>query len=103
MVSKHHAIHRHVENPIGIGKNGTHDAHDGDDDELQGFSKGVAEPYLEMIDVELGQEYGERKCDKGRCRSGTQSAYFFPNISCCSSGLSSRSALGGLYSRGTSC
>ena len=62
----------------------------------------MAAPYLEMIDAELGQEYGERKCDKVRCRSGTQSAYFFPNISCCSSGLPSRSALRGLYSRGTS-
>jgi hypothetical protein len=26
-------------NPIGIGKSTAHDAHDGDDDELQGFSK----------------------------------------------------------------
>jgi hypothetical protein len=32
-------IDRHVENPIGIGKSTAHDAHDGDDDELQGFSK----------------------------------------------------------------
>jgi hypothetical protein len=31
---------RHVENSIGIGKSTTHDAHDGDDDELQRFSKG---------------------------------------------------------------
>ncbi len=50
----------------------------------------------------MGQEHGERKAVKERCRSGTQSAYFFPNIYCCSSGLPSRSALRGLYSRGTS-
>jgi hypothetical protein len=37
-----------------------------------------------------------------RCRSGTQSAYFFPDISWCSSSLLSVSALRGLYSRGTS-
>jgi hypothetical protein len=37
------AIHRHVENPIGIGKSATHDAHDGDDDELQRFSKWVGQ------------------------------------------------------------
>src|SRR5215212_7236241 len=38
---KHRAIHRHVENPIGIGKSTAHDANDGDDDDLQRFSKGV--------------------------------------------------------------
>ncbi len=32
-------IDRHVENPIGMGKSTAHDAHDGDDDELQRFSK----------------------------------------------------------------
>ena len=56
----------------------------------------------EMRDGAMGREHGERKAGKGRRRSGTQSAYFFPNISCCSSGLPSRSALGGLRSRGTS-
>src|SRR5215208_7886401 len=34
-------IHRHVETPIGIGKSTAHDAHDGDDDELQSFSNWV--------------------------------------------------------------
>jgi hypothetical protein len=33
-------IDRHVENPIGIEKSTSYDAHDGDDDELQRFSKG---------------------------------------------------------------
>jgi hypothetical protein len=55
-------------NPIGIGKSTAHDAHDGDDDELQGFSKGVAAPYFEMIDALMSREYGERKADKGRRR-----------------------------------
>ena len=50
----------------------------------------------------MGREPREHKAVKVRCRSGTQSACFFQNISCCSSGLPSRSALGGLYSRGTS-
>jgi hypothetical protein len=40
-VPKHLAIHRHVENPIGIGKSTAHDTNDGDDDGLQRFSKGV--------------------------------------------------------------
>ena len=34
-------------NPIGIGKSTTHDAHDGDDDELQGFSKIGPPPHFE--------------------------------------------------------
>src|SRR5215212_8563198 len=32
-------IHRHVGNPISMGKNTAHDANDGDDDEMQRFSK----------------------------------------------------------------
>jgi hypothetical protein len=40
-VPKHLAIHRHVENPIGIGKSTADDAHDAHDDDLQRFSKGV--------------------------------------------------------------
>ena len=35
-------------NPISIGKSTAHDAHDGDDDELQRFSKGVAALLLEL-------------------------------------------------------
>ena len=49
-----------------------------------------------------GREHGEHKAVKERCRSGTQSAFFYPDNFCCSSGLPSRSALGVLYSRGTS-
>src|SRR5215213_325548 len=41
-VPKRLAIYRHVENPIGIGKSTAHDANDGDDDDLQRFSKGGA-------------------------------------------------------------
>jgi hypothetical protein len=37
-------------------------------------------------EMDDGREHGEHKCDKVRCRSGTQDASFFPNISCCSSG-----------------
>jgi len=33
-------------NPIGIGKSTVYDAHDGDDDELQRFSKGVRHSLL---------------------------------------------------------
>src|SRR5215203_5207745 len=53
-------------NPIGIGKSTAYDAHDGDDDELQRFSKGVAAPYLEMIEAVMGREFGSAsatKCD----------------------------------------
>jgi hypothetical protein len=45
---------------------------------------------------------GEHKAVKERCRSGTQDASFFPNISCDSSSSPSHSASGGPYSRGTS-
>lgn len=34
-------IHRHAENPIGIGKSTADDTHDAHDDDLQSFSKGV--------------------------------------------------------------
>jgi hypothetical protein len=34
-----------------MGKSAVHDAHDGDDDELQRFSKGVAALFLKMIDA----------------------------------------------------
>jgi hypothetical protein len=40
MVPKHRAIHRHVENPIGIVKRTTDDARDAHDDEMQRLSKG---------------------------------------------------------------
>jgi hypothetical protein len=50
-----------------------------------------------MIDAVMGTEYGERKADKERCRSGIQNAYFYQNISCCSSSLLSVSALRGPY------
>jgi hypothetical protein len=50
----------------------------------------------------MGREHRKHKAVNVRCRSGTQSAYFFQNISCCSSGLPSRSALRDPYPRGTS-
>ena len=43
--------------PIGIRKSAIHDAHDADDDELQGFSKGVAALFLKMIDAVMGWKY----------------------------------------------
>ena len=48
----------------------------------------------------MDREPREHKRDKQRCPCEARSAYLFPNISCCSSGLPSRSALRGLYSRG---
>jgi hypothetical protein len=83
-VPEHARIDRHVENPIGIGKSTSHDAHDGDDDELQRFSKGVAALFLEMRDHAMGGNMGEHKAVKERCRCEARSAYFFQHISCCS-------------------
>jgi hypothetical protein len=54
------AIHRHADNPIGIGKSTPYDAHDGDDNESQGFSKGGGALSGD------GREHGEHKCDKAR-------------------------------------
>jgi hypothetical protein len=68
----------------------------------RGSLKGMRHSAVESRDRAMGPEEWERKAVKERCRSGTQSVYFIPNISCCSSGLPSRSALRGLYSRGTS-
>jgi hypothetical protein len=56
------------ENPLGIRKSTAHDAHDGDDDELQRFSKGVAAPYFEMIDAVMGREYGSTSATKSDTR-----------------------------------
>ena len=89
-------------NPIGIGKSTADDAHDGDDDELQRFSKGVAAPYLEMIEAVMGREFGSASATKCDADVKLEAVYLFPNISSCSSGLPSRSALRGLYYRGTS-
>ena len=58
--------------------------------------------FLEMRDGAMGREHGEHKRDKERCRCEARSAYFFPNISCSSSGSPSRSALSSLYSWGFS-
>ena len=52
-VPKHLAIHRHVENPIGIGKSTAHDTNDGDDDESQRSSKGVRQ----LVCVTASAEY----------------------------------------------
>ena len=43
--------------PIGIGESTAHAAHDGDDDELQRFSKGVAALLLKVIDAVMGWKY----------------------------------------------
>jgi hypothetical protein len=66
-VPKHLAIHRHVENPIGIGKSTAHDTNDGDDDGLQRFSNwGGVSP--EMGDVRWARNIGSTRlstCDAG--------------------------------------
>jgi hypothetical protein len=46
----------------------------------------VATLFLEMRDGAMGREQWKRKAVNVQCRSGTQSAYLIPNISCCSSG-----------------
>jgi hypothetical protein len=80
-------VHRYISNsssrksPISIGKRTSHDAHDGDDDELLSFSKGVAEPYIEMIDAVMGREYGECKADKAQRRCVVRPLYSSPNTS----------------------
>jgi len=68
----------------------------------RGSLNGVRHPAVEARERAMGQEHGERKAVKVRCGSGTQSASFFQNISCCSSSLLSLSALRGLYS-GVTC
>jgi hypothetical protein len=50
---------------IGIGKSTADDDHDGDDDELQRFSKGVADPYPEMIDAVMGRVIESTSPTKG--------------------------------------
>src|SRR5829696_8137671 len=52
--------------PIGIGKSTSHDAHDGDDDELQRFSKRGAPLYPEMKGGVMSRQHEERKRDKAR-------------------------------------
>jgi hypothetical protein len=54
------------ENPLGIRKSATHDAHDGDDDELQRFSKWGATLCCEVERRRDGREHGEYKRDKAR-------------------------------------
>jgi hypothetical protein len=68
----------------------------------RGSLNGVRHSAVESRDRAMGREQRERKAVNVRCRSGTQSASFYPDNSCCSSCLPSRSALEGLYSRGTS-
>jgi hypothetical protein len=68
----------------------------------RGSLNGVRHSAVRSRNGVMSREQWERKAVNVRCRSGTQSAYFFPNISCCSLGLPSRSAMRGLYSRGTS-
>jgi hypothetical protein len=47
-----------------MGKSTTHAAHDGDDDELQRFSKGVATLFLEMRDGAMGGNMGSTSATK---------------------------------------
>jgi hypothetical protein len=50
--------------PIGIGKSTAYDAHDGDDDELQRFSKWVGIVFLEMRDRAMGGNLGSASAIK---------------------------------------
>jgi hypothetical protein len=43
-----------MQEPHRYGESTADDAHDGNDDELQGFSKGVAALFLKMIDAVMG-------------------------------------------------
>jgi hypothetical protein len=53
-----------TEEPFRCGKSTANDAHDGDDDELQGFSKGVAALFLKMIDAVMGWKYRSTSASK---------------------------------------
>jgi hypothetical protein len=68
-------------NPIGIGKSTAHDAHDGDDDELQKFSKGVTAPYFEMRDGAMSRVIGSIRPTKARRRCEVRTLSSSPNIS----------------------
>jgi hypothetical protein len=49
---------------IGMGESAANDAHDGDDDELQRFSKGVATVFLEMRDSAMSGSMGSTSATK---------------------------------------
>jgi hypothetical protein len=46
-------IHRHGQTPIGMGKSGVDDDYDANDDEMQGFSKGLWSPLYRLKDLPL--------------------------------------------------
>src|SRR5215211_1337228 len=56
---------RHAENRIGVG---SVTAVTVVTMKCRGFLKGGAAISPEMVDNAMGQEHGERRCDKGRCR-----------------------------------
>jgi hypothetical protein len=65
-VFEHLAIHRHLENLIGIGKSTADDAHDDHDDEMQRFSKGVEHSAVRSRNGLMRRQHGEHKRDKAR-------------------------------------
>jgi hypothetical protein len=60
------SIHRHAENPIGIGPSAADDTNDGDDDELQGFSNGVEHSAVRSRNGGMNRHHGEHKRDEAR-------------------------------------
>jgi hypothetical protein len=60
------SINRHADNPIGIGKSISHDANDGDDDDLQGFSKGVEHSAVRSRNGVMNRQHVEYKRDEAR-------------------------------------
>jgi hypothetical protein len=71
-------IDRHVENPIGIGKS---TAHDGHDDALQRFSKGVRYSALETRGGARGGNMGSTSATKSDADVKLEAVYLLPNIS----------------------
>ena len=65
-----------------MGKSAANDAHDGDDDELQRFSKGVRYSPMRSRNGAMCRKHGKHKCDKEH--PSTIAVYIFPNISPCS-------------------
>jgi hypothetical protein len=65
-VSEHLAIHRHLENLIGIGKSTADDAHDDHDDEMQRFSKGVEHSAVRSRNGLMRRQHAEHKREKAR-------------------------------------
>ena len=53
-----------MENPIGVGKSAVYDAHDGNDDELQRYSKSGVGLFSGMIDAVMDWKYRSTSATK---------------------------------------